>query len=331
MSTTVQVGVSTTGNQGVAQVPQTKNQLLKTMIDSDDLKKRFVKVLGDNAQGFIVSILQVVQGNKSFDDVDPSSIINAAMVAATLKLPINSSLQLAHIIPYGGKAQFQMGWRGYVQLAQRSAQYKTINVQDVRLGEYKGRDMITGEVIIERHPSEEQRVNLPTIGFVAYIKLLNGFEKPLYRTVEELSAHGKKYSKTYSRSDSKWHTDFEAMCAKTVIKELLSKWGILSIEMEKAIQSDQSVVIADGKYEYPDNPQPTFIEGDIHQSIAQNAVSSIEANLNNAYNDIPAAEVANNTTQQPAPAVDEDAKRKVQEAEDALVAQVIKRGQAGKK
>lgn len=313
--------------------PMTKPQLLKTMIDSDDLRKRFVKVLGDNAQGFIVSILQVVQGNKSFDDVDPSSIINAAMVAATLKLPINSNLQLAYIIPYSGKAQFQISWRGFVQLAQRSGQFKSINVQDVRLGEYKRIDMITGDVIIERHHNEAERTSLPLVGYIGYFKLMNGFEKTIYRTVDELSAHGKKYSKTYNRQDSKWHTDFEAMCAKTVIKELLSKWAPLSIEMERAVQSDQSVVVADGKYEYPDNPQPNFIEGSAHQSIAQGAVSSLEGQFRDTghtYSDIQhtSSEYVpqdQTTAEQEAEA---EKKRKIQEAEDKLVESVIKRSQS---
>ena len=121
---------------------------------------------------------------------------------------------------------------------------------------------MTGECTFEWEQDDIKRQQLPTIGFLSYFKLINGFEKPLFKTVPELKAHASKYSKTYNKPTGKWNTDFDAMCAKTVIKEILSKWGPLSIDMALAMQSDQSIVksIDEGKFEYPDNPVQDAVE-----------------------------------------------------------------------
>lgn len=153
-----------------------------------------------------------------------------------------------------------MGYKGFVQLAIRSGQFKAINVTDVREGEYQGEDLLTGELKITIADGREQR---KVVGYAAYMRLVNGFEKSLYWSVEKVEAHAKQYSQTYSstkdyiRNSSKWTTDFDAMAKKTVLKMLLSKYAPLSIEMQNAIQYDQAVFNSDGGNEYLDNADNT--------------------------------------------------------------------------
>jgi recombination protein RecT len=251
-----------TGTTGAPadQKQETGLQAVKTLLNSDGIKARFEQMLGKKAGGFITSVLQIVSSNKDLQACDLQSIYNAAATAAVLDLPLNNNLQFAHLIPYkdhkrGGMqfAQFQMGWRGFVQLAQRSGQFSTINVTDVREGELKSRDRLTGECVFLWEQDEEKRKVLPLIGFISYFRLINGFQKSIYRSVTELRAHAARYSKTYNREDSKWNTDFDAMCCKTVLKENLNKYAPLSVEMATAIQYDQAI-IRDDKVEYLDNP-----------------------------------------------------------------------------
>jgi len=178
------------------------------------------------------------------------SVVAAAAVAASLDLPINPSLSFAHIVPYSGRAQFQMGWRGFVQLGIRTDKYKTINASRVFEGEIKSYNHITGEMEFNLSGKKSSKI----VGYVAYFKLLNGFEKYYYMTLEEVKAHGKKYSKIFDNPKGRWQLDFDLMGLKTVIKMLLSKYGILSIDMQKAITHDQGVMKKDGSVEYIDVP-----------------------------------------------------------------------------
>lgn len=234
----------------VATVPE-KRVTVKSLLEEGSIRKRFEDVLGKKAPGFISSIISAVSANKKLLEADPMSVVQAAAVAASLDLPVNPSLGFAHIVPYGGQAQFQAGWRGLVQLAMRTGQYKTINVTAVNEGELVSHNKFTGEMVFDG----DKKVSDKVIGHVAYFRLMNGFEKFLYMTVEETEAHGKKYSKTFSMASGKWKTDFEAMSLKTVLKMLLSKYGILSIDMQAAMQADQAVVTTSGEYVYADAPE----------------------------------------------------------------------------
>lgn len=224
------------------------NDPLQSLLRQDAIKKRFEGMLGKKAAGFMSSIISATQANRELKKCDPLSIVSAAAVAAALDLPINPSLGFAHIVPYGGKAQFQMGWRGFVQLGMRTGQYKTINVCSVYEGELVSRNRFTGEMEFD----EARRTSETVVGYVAYFKLVNGFEKWFYMTDEEVSAHGKKYSQSYSNPNSQWQKNPEAMKLKTALKLLLSKYGILSIEMQTAVMADQAVVKESGRYTYPD-------------------------------------------------------------------------------
>lgn len=154
-----------------------------------------------------------------------------------------------------GKHRGNLG-KGFVQLAMRTGLYKTVNVTSVCEGELVRHDKFTGEMEFDSSKKTSDKV----VGFVAYFRLMNGFEKFRYMTAEETAAHGKKYSASFGFATGKWKTDFEAMSMKTVLKMLLSKYGILSIEMQTAIQADQAVVTPTGDYVYEDNPETTEAE-----------------------------------------------------------------------
>lgn len=259
-------------NGGLA-TDKSKNEIAKintvsSLMGKVDVKRRFEEILGKKAQGFISSVINVSK-SKSLVDADPNSIMASAVVAATLDLPIDPNLGFSYIVPYNDKksgkiAQFQMGYKGFIQLAQRTGQYKTINAIPVFENEIKHVNRLTGEIELFDKPEPSTKI----VGYVAYFSLLNGFEKALYMTREELEKHGKKYSQSYKSSkdwivkQSLWTTDFDSMATKTVLKLLLSKYGPMSIEMQTAIKSDQasfkSDVIngdIDNNIEYPDNPK----------------------------------------------------------------------------
>lgn len=257
-------------NQIQTQKNNVKVAGIKQLLDMDVYKKRINEIMGKKAAPFMASIVNV-SNLPSLKDSDPNSIISSAIVAATLDLPIDQNLGFAYIVPYntkeGKKAQFQMGYRGYIQLAMRTGQYKTINAIEIYKGEIKRVNRLTGE--IEFNDDEDLIDRDTVVGYMAYFKLLNGFEKTLYMTKEEMERHAKKYSQSYSSQkkwvvdSSLWSTDFDGMAIKTVIKRLLSKYGILSVEMQNAITNDQAVMNNEGNPEYVDN--------EVKEEIAQNA------------------------------------------------------------
>lgn len=217
--------------------PLEKGERFELTLKRDDVQDRFRKVLGQKANAFIASLLSMYNANPALAAADPKSILASAMTAATLDLPINPNLAFAHLIPYKGVCQFQMGYRGFIQLAMRTGQYKTINATEVYEGELKSMNKFTGEMEF----APEGRKSDKIIGYVAYFKLVNGFEKYFYMTAEQLAAHGKKYSKTYSLPNGRWAVDPHSMSLKTVIKLLLNKYGILSVDLQRALVIDQSV------------------------------------------------------------------------------------------
>lgn len=261
-------------NQIQTQKNNTKVAGIKQLLDMDVYKKRINEIMGKKAAPFMASIVNV-SNLPGLKEADPNSIISSAIVAATLDLPIDQNLGFAYIVPYNTKegnsyvkkAQFQMGYRGYIQLAMRTGQYKTINAIEIYKGEIKRVNRLTGE--IEFNEDEDLIDRDTVVGYMAYFKLLNGFEKTLYMTKEEMEKHAKKYSQSYSSQKkwvvdaSLWSTDFDGMAIKTVIKRLLSKYGILSVEMQNAITNDQAVMNNEGNPEYIDNQ--------VREEISQNA------------------------------------------------------------
>jgi recombination protein RecT len=212
------------------QAPSTQGSTMKGLLASPSVIKRFEEVLGKRATQFTASILSLYNNEKMLQKAEPMSVISSAMIAATLDLPVDKNLGYAWIVPYGGKAQFQLGYKGYIQLALRTGQYRYINVTPIHEGELIKWNPLTEEIDIDF----EQRESEAVIGYAAYFELLNGFRKTVYWTREQVEKHRKKFSK----SDFGWKNDWDAMAMKTVLKNLLSKWGILSVEMQKAVIED---------------------------------------------------------------------------------------------
>lgn len=224
----------------------------KSLFGQKSIQERFEKLLGKKSQGFISSVLQVVNGNKLLSAADPQTVLNAAATAAALDLPINPNLGFAWIVPYKGSAQFQMGWKGFVQLALRTNQYQNINTTEVYENQFKSFNRLTEELDANFDVPGEGEI----VGYAGYLKLKSGFSKTTYWSKEEVIAHAKKYSQAYGKgSMSPWNDkdQFHAMAKKTVLKNLISKWGIMSIEMQTAQLADQSVQTEEGQFEYVDN------------------------------------------------------------------------------
>jgi recombination protein RecT len=233
----------------------TISKKIKNYLDTPELTERLQQAMTPQKKEiFKTSLLNVVNSNSLFEKVNPLSIIQSALVATTLDLPINSSLGYAYIIPYGVNAQFQLGYKGLIQLAQRTGQYQTISASEVKEGQIVSFDPLKG---IE---FDWTKTDGEVIGYVAYFKLVNGFEKYHYMNIKELEGHGAKYSKSYNSKDKYtkeyngiWRTNFDAMAKKTVLKQLISKFGIMSVEMQDAVVKDQQIIDKEGNGEYADN------------------------------------------------------------------------------
>ncbi len=226
-------------------------------IQSEGYKQLINNTLGDPkvAQRFIANISSVVSNNYQLQKCDPASILSAGFQAESLNLPLNQSLGYAYVVPYGDKAQFLMGYKGYVQLAIRSGQYLDIDVFTIKDGEYKGRDKNTGRPIFEFIEDDEVAETKEVIGYMATFTLLNGFNKQLYWSKEKATKHAKQYSKSFgngSKTDL-WTNAFDLMAMKTVLKQLLSKYGLLSVELQQAFEADQAVIDEKGNKQYVDN------------------------------------------------------------------------------
>ena len=224
----------------MTQVATTQNKpaTIKSFFENPNVAKRFEEIIGDKTRSiqFVSSVLQIANGNNYLKNADPLTIYNAALMAATLNLPINQNLGFAYIVPYGKAAQFQLGYKGLIQLAQRTGQYKSINVTEVYENQFKSFNSLTEELDCDFSILGEGKV----VGVAAYFKLLNGFEKTSYWPIEKVTAHAKKYSKTFNNGP--WKSDFNAMAKKTVLKLMLATYGPLSVEVQKAIDVDQAVI-----------------------------------------------------------------------------------------
>lgn len=219
------------------------NQLAtKSLFERDDVKKKFQEMLGKRATSFITSVLQIVSQNSLLANADPTSIYQAAAVAATLDLPLNNNLGFAYIVPYndrqkGQVAQFQMGYKGFIQLAQRSGQFKSLGSCPILEGQ-----------VIEANPLDGYKFDFTkktsdiVIGYAAKFTLINGFEATYYMSIEQLRKHGSQYSQSFKKGFGLWKDNFDAMANKTVLKLLLSKFAPLSVDMQKAVITDQSVI-----------------------------------------------------------------------------------------
>jgi len=259
----------------MSNIPATAKQFFQ----QDSVKRKFEELLGKRSSAFMTSVLQIVSNNSYLQNASPQSVFNAACVAATLDLPINNNLGFAYIVPYGKDAQFQMGYRGFVQLAQRSGQFKTISASPIYAGQLVEENPLTGFVF----DFKVAKSGVP-IGYAAYFELLNGFQKTLYMTTEELKQHGLRFSQTFKRGQGLWKDDFESMALKTVLKLLLSKFAPLSVEMQKAVITDQGVISDPDTLDvaYSDNTEPEInheLERATKMIVAQTSSEKLESIL----------------------------------------------------
>lgn len=230
-------------------IPETQDKIITTkeLFSQESIRKKFVDILGKRAPAFMTSVLQVVASNELLKRAEPNSVYNAAAVAATLDLPLNNSLGFAYIVPYNVKvngsnekkvvAQFQIGYKGFIQLGQRTGQYKTIAATPIFEGQLVEENPLTGYKFDFK---KALPAGAKVIGYASFFQLVNGFEKTFYMTVEELQKHGQKFSKSYAVG--LWKTDPEVMYMKTVLKLNLSKFGPLSIELQKSMIVDGALI-----------------------------------------------------------------------------------------
>lgn len=237
---------------------------LKALLASPAIIKRLEEIIGKNTGSFCASLIQISNSNALLQRAEPNTVISAAIVAATLNLPINNALGFAYIVPFNNskagvvEAQFQIGYKGLIQLAMRSGQIKRLVTTEIYANQIISRNPIKGyEFDFDIQPEKHE----PAVGYYAYMELVNGFIAEAYMSVEDVKAHAARYSQTYKKGYGVWKDNFDEMAKKTVMKQLLSKYAPMSIELQRATLADQSVIheipadsnVIDAAYSYPDN------------------------------------------------------------------------------
>ena len=252
------------------------------------VQEKLKELVGKNAPAFATSVLQIVNSNSMLVNADPQTIFSAACMAATLNLPINNNLGFAYIVPFKNnkenkiEAQFMLGYKGYIQLAQRSSQFSRIAATPVYDGQLISENPLLGyEFDWSVKPTGEP------IGYVAFFKLINGFTAELYMSKEEVMKHANKYSQTAKKGFGVWKDQFEAMALKTVLKLLLSKQAPLSIDMQKAQMADQAIIrdVDKDEFDYIDHqesiadleaPKPTLNDDEFNAALEQLNAGAID-------------------------------------------------------
>lgn len=227
----------------------TPMQRFNAQIRGANAQDYLTAVLGEKKEAFVTSLVSVVANDANLQKCNPMSVIYAAMKSVPLGLPIENNLGYAAVIPYGDNASFQIMRNGWVEMAMRTGQVKFIANEVVHKGELVKKNKFTGEYVFDEDKKESDDV----IGYMAYIKLNNGFEKTVYWTVEEVKAHALRYSQTYKKGYGVWKDSFDAMALKTVLKNLIVKYCPKSAELQKAIVDDQTVTNKDNVSTYADN------------------------------------------------------------------------------
>lgn len=264
------------GNYAITKSGLTLPDLLK----SEKIKKKISDVTGRNPAAFISTMLAAFNGSEQLQKCEPVSIFTAAITAAGLNLSVDPQQGQAYLVPFKDKATLQIGFRGYVQLALRTGQYKKIHAGVIREGEIRSVNPLTGEFVLG------EKISNDIIGYAAHFELVNGFSKTLYMSKAEAEKHAQTYSQSYAadkkRTWSMWAKNFDQMAVKTILKKLLKNWGILSVEMQTAIQADQSVVDKNF-FTYVDNGNNKVSHDAIE--VPNEEISSIQSNEPEFVND----------------------------------------------
>lgn len=263
-------------------LPQAKKDMgITAFLNQDSVKNQLQQAVGKNSMRFVSSVVSAVTVNPALQECTNKSILSAALLGESLNLSPSPQLGQYYMVPYENKkegtkvAQFQMGYKGYIQLAIRSGQYKKLNVLAVKEGELVRFDPLAEEIEVRLIEDEEKREQAKTIGYYAMFEYINGFKKALYWSKKKMASHAEKYSAAFSKNgglkslelleqgkipqkdlwkySSFWFKDFEAMAFKTMLRQLISKWGIMSIEMQRAYEGDMAEIREDGTNQYVDN------------------------------------------------------------------------------
>ena len=224
---------------------------------------------GKDGTRFITAIVSAVNANPALQECTNPSILSAALLGHSLKLSPSPQLGQYYMVPFNDKnkgkvAQFQIGYKGYIQLALRSGQYKKLNVLAIKEGELIRFDPLNEEIEVNLIENEVAREKAPTIGYYAMFEYTNGFRKAMYWSREKMESHAEKYSQGYKakKGFTFWEKDFDAMAYKTMLRQLISKWGVMSIEMQSALDSDMAVINEDGTKTYVENDDDIVAESE---------------------------------------------------------------------
>ena len=268
-------------------VKATNRPKFSVAIQSDMYKNLINQTLGDKdrATRFIASISSAVATNQALQECDAGTILSGALLGESLNLSPSPQLGQYYLVPFNDSkkgykvAQFQLGYKGYIQLAIRSGQYKKLNVLAIKKGELIKYDPLNEEIEVNLIEDEEERENAETIGYYAMFEYTNGFRKSLYWSKSKMEKHALKYSKGYSahKGYTFWEKDFDGMAYKTMLRQLISKWGIMSIDMQQAVEKDMATINTDGTYEYVDNEENEIIEQE--ETTIQNETTEKEVSM----------------------------------------------------
>lgn len=290
------------------QTKSTGIKVFNNLINSDLMRTKILQMVGaTDSQEFITSITSAVNTNPALAECDPQTIISAALLGQSLHLKPSPQLGYFYMVPFNNRkkgtkeAQFQLGYKGLLQLAIRTSEYIDIDAIEIKEGEYKGRDKFTGRPKFEFVEDDDIRENLPVVGYMAYFEMKNGYIKRLYWSKTKMENHADTYSMAFDlekyhdlqegkipqseqwKYSSFWYKNFDEMAKKTMLRQLLSKHGLLSTEMQKAVESDQAVITKDLQPEYVENENVidnAAIEKEQTQAIEENSAPTVEEVMN---------------------------------------------------
>lgn len=225
--------VQLTADQQKKALVKNRINTLKASLNAPSVLEQFKNVLAENSGPFVASIIDLYNGDSNLQMCEPNQVIFEALKAASLKLPVNKSLGFAYIYAFGTTATMIIGYKGYIQLAMRTGQYRIINADEVFEGEFRSKKKLTGEFDLEG-----EKLSDKVVGYFAHFEILNGFTKTIYMTTEQVHAWAKKYSPAYRSNNKIWTSEFSKMAMKTVLRNLLSHWGYMSVEMVTAMGND---------------------------------------------------------------------------------------------
>lgn len=253
-----------------------RNTSLAAYLTQEAVKNQISNIVGGRSQRFISAIVSAVNTNPQLQECTNQSIVSGALLGESLNLSPSPQLGQYYLVPFndrnkGKVAQFQLGYKGYIQLAIRSGQYKKLNVLAIKKGELVKFDPLNEEIEVNLMPNEEERENAETVGYYAMFEYTNGFRKAIYWSKAKMEAHAMRYSMGYraKKGYTFWEKDFDAMAYKTMLRQLISKWGIMSVDMVNAFENDMAVLNEDGSKFYIDTDETEKAVEEIEEPVSE--------------------------------------------------------------